>query len=974
MTFYKIFFPVFIFLFFSSLSFFNEPSPIEKENIWVEERWSKMSEEERLGQLFMVAVYPKNGSADEQRVKDLIEKQYVGGLIMFQGGPTQEAFLINKYQSLAKTPLLVSVDGEWGLNMRMDSVRAFPRQLLFGAIQDNAIVYNFGKEVARQCRRVGININFAPVVDVNNNMSNPVIGDRSFGENKENVTAKAFQYMRGMQDHEVLACAKHFPGHGDTDVDSHYDLPILYHSPERLDSLELYPFRNLAQHGIGSIMVAHLNLPLLDSSSNLPSSLSKKLIDQILKEKIGFEGLVFTDAMNMKGMTKNFKPGEADLKAIQAGVDMLLMPDDVPLAKKMIKEAIEKGEIDPKIIEEKVKKILRVKYKLGLFDYKPVSTENVISDLNNDASKALYEEIVEKAITLLDNPNNLIPLQHTTKYKMASLSLGASVKTNFQNELELYGVREHHQNSSIIEDKDHKKLLDSLSKKDIVIIGLHKVGRSAANNFDITPSTRLLIEELNKKTKVILVLFGSPYGLKFFESIPYSICSYINDKTAELKTARALFGVSGFQGKLPVSASKKYSYGKGLTSQPKGLEYCQDATELGFNSNILNKIDSIALEAIEQGATPGCQVMAVKNGTVVLHKTYGQVKYKHGRAINKDDVYDLASITKVAATTIAIMKLVDEGKVELDKKLSDYIVELKGSNKESISIREVLLHEAGLKAWIPFYLKTLDENKKPDKKHYRVKADEEYCFRVAEGVFICKSKQDSLLWKNLIDSDKEDTKQYKYSDLGFILLGKLIENVSGKSLENYVKEAFYNPLGLKNMTFKPLQNGIAKNRIIPTEIDNFFRHQELHGDVHDQNAAILGGNAGHAGLFSDARDLAVIFQMLLNKGTYQNKRYIREETVNKFIAQFSEKSRRGLGFDRKEISEKQESVNVAWQASKNTFGHLGFTGVSVWADPDNQLIYIFLSNRTYPNAENNKLLHLNIRTRIQEIIYQAMER
>ena len=961
-------------MFFSSLSYFEEPSPIESENSWVEEKWLKMSEEERLGQLFMVAVYPKNGIADEQRVIDLIEKQHVGGLIMFQGGPTQEAFLINKYQTLAKIPLLVSVDGEWGLNMRMDSVRAFPRQLLFGAIQDNSIVYNFGKEVARQCRRIGIHINFAPVVDVNNNMSNPVIGDRSFGENKENVTAKAFQYMRGMQDHDVLACAKHFPGHGDTDVDSHYDLPILYHSPERLDSLELYPFRNLAQHGIGSIMVAHLNLPLLDSSSNLPSSLSKKLIDQILKEKIGFEGLVFTDAMNMKGMTKNFKPGEASLKAIQAGVDMLLMPDEVPLAKKMIREAIEKGQLDSKIIEEKVKKILRVKYKLGLFDYKAVSTDNVISDLNNDASKALYDEIIERALTLLDNPDNLIPLQNSSKFKIASLSLGATGKTNFQHELELYGIREHHQSLTIIEEKDQKKLLDTLSKKDIVIIALHRVGRSAANNFDITPSTRLLIEELNKKTKVVLVLFGSPYGLKFFESIPYSICSYINDKTAEQKTARALYGVIGFQGKLPITASKKYFYGKGIYTEAKGLEYCNDPAELGFNNNILNKIDSIALEAIQQEATPGCQVMAVKNGKIVFHKTYGHSKYKLGRAVKKDDIYDLASITKVAATTLAMMKLVDEGKIDLNHKLSDYIEELKGSNKENISIREVLLHEAGLKAWIPFYLKTLDENKKPDKKHYRVKADAEYCFRVAEGVFICKSKQDSLLWQKLIDSDKEESQQYKYSDLGFILLGKLIENVSGQSLENYVKEEFYKPLGLKNMNFNPLQNGIAKDRIIPTEVDNFFRHQELHGDVHDQNAAILGGNAGHAGLFSDAQDLAVIFQMLLNKGTYQDKRYIREETVNKFIVQYSDRSRRGLGFDRKEISDKQESINVAWQASKNTFGHLGFTGVSVWADPDNQLIYIFLSNRTYPNAENNILLQLNIRTRIQEIIYQALEK
>ncbi len=939
----------------------------QKENAWVEEKWNSMSENERLGQLYMVASYPNKGAVDELLVKEMIEKYHVGGLIMFQGGPTREAHLTNYYQSLSKkVPLLISVDGEWGLNMRMDSVIAFPRQILMGAIQDNTIIYDFGKEVARQCRRLGIHVNFAPVVDVNNNAANPVIGDRSFGENKENVTAKAFQYMKGMQDHNVMACAKHFPGHGDTDVDSHYDLPLMKHSTKRLDSLELFPFRNLIQHGIQSVMIAHLHIPALDPNANLPTTLSKPTVTYLLKDKMGFQGLTFTDAMMMQGVTKHFIDGDAELRALKAGIDIVLMPFDVHLAISKARQALKSGELKWEELEPRVKKVLRAKYRLGLHEYKAVSTQNVLSDINNADAHALYERLIESAITLTDNPDNLLPIRKIRGRKIATLSIGTGRKTAFQYELDKWGIENHFQAGTSITGANQTRLMNELKKQEIVLIGMHRMGRYPQTDFDLSPSARLFVNELSKHTKVVLTVFGSPYSLKFFENVTYVACTYVNDDAAERKAAQAIFGGLAYKGRLPVTASARFKYGMGVTTEPFRLGYAENPEDLGLNSKILRKIDDIANEAITKGATPGCQIMVIKDGKIAFHKTYGNTTYSNKRKVKPDDIYDLASVTKVAATTVSIMKLYEEGKIDIEQKLSFYLPELQGTNKENLIIRDILLHQAGLKAWIPFYIQTVDANKYPDPKHYRKKPDAEYCFRVAEGVYICKPKQDSLLWERIYNGDIDGGSAYKYSDLGFILFTRLIEKVSGKQLDSYVLETFYTPMGLENIMYNPVLNGIPKSRVVPTEEDKYFRQQMIHGDVHDMGAAMLGGVSGHAGLFAQASDLGAIFQMLMNGGVYQNRRYLKEETVKMFTAKYSKRSRRGLGFDRR------EGTNIATMASGNTFGHTGFTGIGAWADPDNKIIYLFLSNRTYPSGENMKLVTLNTRSRIHDVIYEAM--
>lgn len=968
----------------SKLSILQELSSVElieqmqaaeaaAEAQWITEKWDAMTEDERLGQLFMIAAYTRNGSSDEARVKRLIEQEHVGGLIMFQGTPQRTAKLTNAYQKLSpKVPLMVAIDGEWGLNMRLTNTIQYPRQMLMGAIQDNHIIYDFGKEVARQCRRLGIHVNFAPVVDVNNNAANPVIGDRSFGESRENVTAKAFQYMRGMQDHNVWACAKHFPGHGDTDVDSHYDLPIIHHSRERLDSIELYPFRSLIQHGVKSIMVAHLHIPAIDSTPHLPTTLSPKAINGILKTELDYGGLVFTDAMGMKGVTKHFANGEADLKALQAGIDILLMSPDLALAKKKIKAALASGDLSWKDLEIRIKKILREKYRLGLNKYIPVDETNVVKDLNTPQAEALYEQIIAAGLTLTRNPDQLLPIRRVREQKIASLSIGSGRKTYFQRELGRYGIQKHYYAGSSIVGSNKTRLLNSLKNQDVVLIGLHRIGKLPQEDFNLSKSARNFINELSQHTKVVLVVFGNPYSLKYFEKIPHVACAYVNDKSAQEQAAKAIFGGLPFLGKLPITASTSFTYGMGVETKTFRLGYANKPEEVGMSSEKLKKIDEIAKEAISKGATPGCQVLVVKNGKIAFHKAYGHFTYRKRKKVSTEDVYDLASVTKVAATTLSIMKLYEEGLIDINKRMGDYLPELKGSNKYQLRIRDVLAHQSGLKPWIPFYSKTLTSDKKPDPKYYKKRPNNDYCIRVSEGVYLCKSQVDSVLWQRIYEQDLRSSRTYRYSDLGFYLFTKLIHKVSGKTLDQYVSDNFYHPMGLENICFTPLEHGIRKNQIIPTEEDDYFRYQRIQGDVHDMGSAMLGGVAGHAGLFASAADLAAVFQMLVDGGVYQNRRYLKKSTIDKFTAKYSSKSRRGLGFDRKEETSGEASVNVAWQASDKTFGHLGFTGIGAWADPEKKLVYLFLSNRTYPDMENMKLIKMDIRTRIHESCYDAI--
>lgn len=953
--------------------------------VWVDSVFNSMTDDERLGQLFMIrANRGANDGELKKKAEDLIQDYHVGGICFFKGHPTETASLINHFQSISKLPMMVSIDGEWGLSMRLDSTVVYPHNLALGAIQQNGLIYKTGQQIAEECRRIGIHVNFAPVTDVNNNPNNPVINDRSFGENKYNVSAKSFMFMLGMQDSRVMACAKHFPGHGDTDVDSHKDLPIILHTRERLDSLELYPFKILINQGVQSIMVAHLEIPALDKAPNRPTTLSKNVVTTLLQDSLKFKGLIFTDGLEMKGVTKYFEPGEVEAEAILAGNDILLLPESTPAAFKTIKAYIADGRLSWERIYESTRKILLAKYKLNLNKYQPKPLENLYEDLNKPRARVLKRALVENSLTLVRNQDDIVPIRDLLNQKIAVLSIGSKTKTKFQETALKYGDFSYYNTPKKVSPERAKSIVALTKNKDLVIIGVHDMSRRPSKNFGITTSTVNLINQIEEHSKVIVVLFGNPYSLKNFEPQKNILVAYQEDDDTEDLAAQALFGANGISGTLPVSASKGFLSGTGISVQAIQRFGFALPEEVGIDGQMLVSIDTILEEMLSRKAAPGAQVLVARRGKIIYQKNKGYHTYAKKIPVRSDDVYDLASVTKVAATTVSLMKLYDEDRFDINQTLGAYVPALVGTNKEDIVIRDVLTHRARLWPWIPFYKQTLvavgrkrrhhRRRKRPDKKIYHKNKSPDYSIPVARGMFMKNSYVDTV-WQRIYDSKLRTNEGYRYSDLGFYLFNQLIEQVTSQPEEEFVKQKIYKRLGLRTMTYLPLQ-AFDMKRIIPTEQDNYFRRRLVQGYVHDMGAAMLGGVSGHAGLFSDSYDLAVLFQMLLNKGYYGGERILSEDVVNLFTQRVPEDTRRGLGFDLKELAPSKvtpkRKENMSPLASDQTFGHLGFTGTCVWADPENDLIYIFLSNRTYPSMHNGKLNRLDIRPRIQSVIYKAL--
>ncbi len=941
----------------------------KREKEWIERTFNAMSMDEKIGQLFMIRAHSDKGSEHEKAVERLIKDYHVGGLCFFQGTPEKQVELINRYQALStKVPMMVAMDAEWGLGMRFKSDGlSYPKQLMLGAIQDNRLIYEMGKEVARELKRVGTHINFAPVVDVNNNPDNPVINDRSFGEDRYNVTAKSYMYMKGMQDNNVMACAKHFPGHGDTDVDSHYDLPQILHSRERLDSIEMFPFEVLSQHGIQSVMVAHLFIPSIDNTANRPTTLSKKAVTNILKGELNYKGLIFTDGLGMKGVTKHHSPGKLEVKALNAGNDVLLLPQNTPAAYKEIKAAIANGSLDTSIVYNSVKKILKAKYKLGLTSFTPIQKSGVRYDVTGPRSQAMKRKLISSSLTLVRNKDNTIPFKGLQQKKMAALAIGSASETEFQSYLKKYNDIGIYKTDKSVSNAS--SLLSLLKKYDEVVVSIHDMSSRASKGFGIHANVMNFIAQLQTESNITLVIFGNPYSLKYFDSVETVLNCYNEDPMTQQVAAQALFGALPIRGKLPITASEKSKFGDGVdTESLMRLQY--DIPEsAGIKSYMLDSIDIIAQEALDKKATPGLQVLIAKGGKVIFHKSYGHHTYKKQTRVKNDDIYDVASLTKIAATTLSVMKLADDGKINIDNGIGQHLSTCQGSNKSNLKIRDILSHHAGLKAWIPFYKETITKSKKPSSKYYKKEKTDKFSVPVTDKLYMDENYVKEV-WKQIMESELRSTTNYKYSDLGFYMMAEMIKENTGKSIDQYAMENFYRPLGLDKTTYNPLGK-FSKSQIIPTELDKYFRRQTIQGNVHDMGAAMLGGVSGHAGLFSTADDLAVIFQMLLNGGYYGGEQYIQSNTIRSFTQRYPGSTRRGLGFDMKETN-LGKSQNVCASASYNTYGHTGFTGTAVWVDPTNDLIYIFLSNRTYPNMNNFKLNKSDIRPRIQQVIYNSM--
>lgn len=945
---------------------------------WVDSVFNSLSQEERIAQLIVAAAYSNRDAAHMQELQTLVREQKIGGFIFFQGGPGRQVRMINNLQAASEVPLLIAMDAEWGIGMRLDSTINYPFQMTLGAIQDDNMLYEMGKDIARQFKRSGMHVNFAPVVDVNNNPQNPVINFRSFGEDKYNVADKGIAYMKGMQDEHILTTAKHFPGHGDTDTDSHYALPQINHSRERLDSLELYPFRKIIESGVGGIMVAHLNIPSLDPTQGLPSTLSKPIVTELLKEELGFEGLIVTDAMNMKGVTAGNEQGVVDKDAILAGNDVLEFTENVPKAIAEIKKAIDQGLISQEEIELRCRKMLAVKQWVGLDNYEPVVVENIATEMNTPTSKLLNRKLMEAALTVLNNENELMPIRRLDTLKIASVSFGASRVTPFQKMLNNYTkVR-----SFILDEKASSQQVNeikaSLKNYDVIIAGVHDDSKYPRNSIKFSAPVMQLLSDMAMMDNAIVSVFKNPYvlgKLKNIEQADGLIMTYQDNTDAQELAAQLIFGGVSASGRLPVSVGNKFALGEGMDLNGNIRFNYTLPEDAGMNSEILQAgIDSLMWEAINMKAIPGGQVLVAKDKKVVFYKAYGLHSYFDTIQVEKTDLYDLASISKISSALPAIMKLHDEGKFDIDASIDDYLPYFKHSNKADVPFRDILAHQARFKPWIPYWQNTLRNNGSYKWFTFKEDSSRRFPVKVTENLWLHRNYKKKI-FKAIKKSPLEEKKEYLYSGLLFYLLPTIVEELSGEDYLTYINENFYGPLGATTLTYNPMEE-FPKERIVPTEHDFLFRHEAIHGSVHDEGAIMMGGVSANAGLFSNANDLAKLMQMYMDKGEYGGQRYISEETLEEFTRyQFPENdNRRGLGFDKPNLEYRGENNNTAEDASSSSFGHSGFTGTFTWADPESNLLYVFMSNRVHPTRENTRLYQLNTRTNIQQVLYDAMEK
>ena len=953
---------------FGTLSSAQQPDPLLSVNPklqqkWVDSVYHSMSLDQKIGQLFTPMVFSKKDDKHFDDIRSLIEKHHIGGIIFSLGAPVKQTQWLNEFQSMSKIPLLISMDAEWGVAMRLDSVIAFPWSMTLGAIKENSIIRKIGKRMGEQEKILGVNMSYAPVLDINTNAQNPIIGNRSFGEDPSRVAEKGVALMLGHHDAGILTSGKHFPGHGDTAKDSHKTLPTVSFDRSRLEKIETYPFKKAIEQGLSSVMTAHLNVPALTDTKD-PTSLSHSVVTQLLKQNIGFNGLAVTDALNMKGAEPNDPNSNMDLLALMAGNDILLISKDIPLGIKKIKIAYQKFNVVKTRVEESVKKILKAKYKVGLTHKNRVDTKNIYTRLNTKKDTLLIEEAYAKSITLLKNDNQFLPLDPRTNY--AHIKLGDDQSDVFETQLRDYVNIKTVTPSSIDETltalKDFKK----------VIISYHRSNRSPFLSADFSKDDIKLIQAIARKHELVLDIFVNPYSLinlGDLSSIEALIVSYQNSPISQKISAELMNGHGSFLGSLPVGISNIFPVGSGIQFEPNEKNKRIGLIEKGFDPDRLAEIDYFAQRVIDSAITPGMQILVAKSGEILYHKSFGHHTYNKKIKVENHHLYDLASLTKITATLPLIMREVDRKSFGLNSSFKDFMPELEGTNKANLSVKESLSHYARLTPWIPFYKETIDDKGQPLRKFYRGRDKTRFNIPVADQLYL-RSNFNQKIKKQVIGSPLLDSLYYKYSDLPFYLFKNFLEKKYKKPLNDLADEFLYEPLGLKRTLYNPWKF-VPKDEIVPSEIDDYFRHRELRGYVHDMGAAMQGGIGGHAGLFSNAEEVYYIMQMYLQKGSVNGHEFITSKTFDEFNRCYycDKGNRRGVGFDKPQLKGEGSTCGCV---SKVSFGHMGFTGTYAWADPDQELIFVFLSNRTYPSMSNNLLGQKNVRTRMQALVYKAL--
>ena len=915
---------------------------------WTNAQLRSLTLEQKVSQLFASYAFGHYTSVDDpayRRLVDLVERFEVGSIVFFQGDPFTQALLANDLQKRASLPLLTSQDMEYGAGMRISRTTTFPSAMAIGATRNPEMAYAAGRITAREARALGTFQVYAPVADINNNAYNPVINTRSFGERADLVAEMVAAYAQGLQQGNVIATPKHFPGHGDTSVDSHNDLPILPFDYERLNAVELVPFRAATEAGAMSMMMGHLALPQIEPDSTLPSTLSPKIVSGLLREDLGFQGLIVSDAMRMTGLTKNYGIGEASVLALEAGVDILVLTDQEYLARNAVMEAIESGRLTEERIDASLRRLLQMKEWLGLHQNRTISPEETRRIVATREHKVVSDAIARASITLTRNEGGLIPLLDVPQ-NILSVTLSNTTddlsKGDFFND-ELMRIAQPTWFEKRLLDKrstalDYQRVLNAANFADLIIVPTFLPVRSGSNSISLPVAQQQFLNSLLATRKpVILLSFGSPYLIAALQQDPEVYIAAYGESPASQKAAvQALFGEIEISGLLPVSIPGKSSFGDGIRI-PQTKPRTGFPEEVGMRSAALNRIDSLLIAAIQDEAFPGAAVAVGRRNVLVKKSAFGHYTYDGKTAVSTESVYDLASLTKVIATTTAAMLLYERGQLNLENRVAEYLPAFEQNNKGEVTIRHLLTHTSGLIPFRPFH-------------------QQGYLTR------------DQVI--NEIMSEPLQTtpgSEMKYSDFNMILLALIIERISGQPFATFCEQQIFAPLGMSDTGFSR-SNSSSNPSVVPTEFDNTFRKRLIQGHVHDETAFILGGTAGHAGLFSSVTDLSKFAFMMTNGGMFKGQPFLRAETIALFTSAVDKSNHsRALGWDTKS----PEGYSSAGQFfSSESFGHTGFTGTSMWIDPETEAFVILLTNRVYPTRENSK--HVPIRAELADIVYHAL--
>ena len=925
---------------------------------WAAATMQKMSVDEKIGQLLFTTYHgvltPTDSETYAKIVHDVVDLHCGGFINITHISPIgieksqtyATAVLNNQLQAKAKLPLLIGADFERGAGMRLDEGTSFPTAMALAAGGKTEDAYTMGKITALEARAVGIQWIYAPVSDVNNNPGNPIINTRSFGENPARVAQFVGAFVRGVEENGGLATAKHFPGHGDTAADSHIDLPVITADRERLEKLELVPFRAAIEAGTGSIMTGHLAVPAMEPDTNVPATLSPRILTDVLRHELNFQGLVVTDAMDMGGITVRYAPGEAAVRAVLAGADALLMPPVPDAAFEGLQEAVRSGRISIERLDASVRRILEAKARLGLDKNRIVDINAINQKVGSVAWQDDAQEISDRGITLLRDTQHLLPLDGTKPSRALLLAFYADPEPYPGEDLERE-LKSRFDSVTTLRADTRFMSADSLKlpppdSYDVAILALFVRVSDRKGNVDVPPEQQAFADRVYKAGKPVITLaFGSPYLIERFPQSQTWLAAFGISDVAQISMARAIFGQIPVKGHLPVTipgVDMAAGFGLEVPANPMALQPADVRGEA-----LLRPAYNVIESAIADKAFPGATLAVGYKGKVAIH-AFGNLSYDaNAPAVEPRTMYDIASLTKVVATTTLVAKLAEGDfpvPLDLDAKVERYLPEWAADSnakdmewRHRVTVRHLLTHTSGLP---------------PFKEYWRAST----------------SKRETLKRIFAEPLDYEPGSKEVYSDLGIILMAEIVERLTGRPLDELVKTYISSPLGMKDTMFRPPKN--LWQWIAPTEFDKNLRRRLVQGEVHDENAFTMGGVSGHAGLFSTAPDLAAFCQMLLNGGIYAHHRILKRAT----IAQFTTPQKLSSGTRTLGWAVPTEGGSSGHYFSTQSFGHTGFTGTSIWIDQERQVFVVLLTNRVNPTRENMKIAQ--VRPAVADAVMQGL--